>query len=189
MPPFKAIESSNHALWESLASLPEMPQLLIHEFEHAGPKQYAQLEKIKKIDMPVLLIMGVLEKASIQRLIDLGVEGIITKQCSKEEIVTAIDTTVKRERFFCGKVLSLLFDQKNKGYSVAQPKINVLSPREKEVLSLITKGHTTQRIAEILHLSVHTINSHRKSILKKFNLKSPVELIVYALENNLVDKD
>ncbi len=61
-----------------------------------------------------------------------------------------------------------------------------LSPREFEVLELITKSMTTAQIADELHLSVHTINSHRKNILKKLNLNSPAELIVYALETGLV---
>ena len=61
-----------------------------------------------------------------------------------------------------------------------------LSPREFEVLQLITKGHKTVQIADELNVSVHTINSHRKNILKKLNLKSPTELIVYAMETGLV---
>jgi DNA-binding NarL/FixJ family response regulator len=61
-----------------------------------------------------------------------------------------------------------------------------LSPREYEVLQLITKGQKTVDIADTLHVSVHTINSHRKSILKKLNMKSPAELIVYAMESGIV---
>jgi len=55
-------------------------------------------------------------------------------------------------------------------------------------LQLITKGYSSMAIAEKLFLSVHTINSHRKNILKKLNLTSPAELIVYALENGIVKK-
>ena len=61
-----------------------------------------------------------------------------------------------------------------------------LTPREYEVLELITRGKTTAQIAEELHLSVHTINSHRKNILRKLNMNSPAELIVYALESGIV---
>jgi DNA-binding NarL/FixJ family response regulator len=61
-----------------------------------------------------------------------------------------------------------------------------LSKREFEVLELIAKGFRTADIAEKLFVSIHTINSHRKNILKKLKLKSPAQLIVYAIESKLV---
>ena len=61
-----------------------------------------------------------------------------------------------------------------------------LSPREFQVLKLITKGKKTVEIADNLNVSVHTINSHRKNMLKKLNLNSPTELVVYAIESGIV---
>ena len=63
---------------------------------------------------------------------------------------------------------------------------SVLSQREQQVLAHIVKGKSTQEIASILSISVHTVSSHRKNILRKLNLKSPVQLIAYALEHSLV---
>src|SRR5699024_1483527 len=95
MPNHKAEELDYDSLFDSVASHPIKFQLLIHEFEQASPALFEKIEKINNVaTLPVLLVMGVLEKESIQHLINLGVRGIITKQCSKEEIVNAISTTI-----------------------------------------------------------------------------------------------
>src|SRR5690606_17139623 len=102
MPDYNAVELFRSSLFESFRTTPEKPQLLIHEFERPEASLFEQIEKINQTaDVPVLLIMGSLEKTNIQRFIQLGVKGIITKKCSKEEIVNAIGTTIKGERFFC----------------------------------------------------------------------------------------
>jgi DNA-binding NarL/FixJ family response regulator len=62
-----------------------------------------------------------------------------------------------------------------------------LTPREKEILTLVAKGKVAKEIAAELHISPHTIYTHRKNILKKLQLTSPTEMIVYALENGLIE--
>jgi len=86
-------------------------------------------------------------------------------------------------RFFCNNILDLVVENPDNEEDCEPTN---LSPREYEVLEWITKGKTTAQIAEELHLSVHTINSHRKNILRKLNMRSPAELIVYAIESGLV---
>lgn len=133
----------------------------------------------------VLIISNEDDPDQVQFLLDQGVKGMVTKQCSEHEIITAIESVSKNSRFYCNRVLDMLLVNKPQ-----QQKSNCepteLSPREYEVLKLITKGKKTVEIADTLNVSVHTINSHRKNILKKLNLKSPTELVVYALETGLV---
>ncbi len=143
-----------------------------------------ELEEIKsKEESSFLIISNNQNRQSVQRLLSMGIKGIVTKNCSEEEITNAIKSVADGNRFFCNNVLDLVVG--NEDAEDCEP--TNLSPREYEVLKLITKGQTTIQIAESLHVSVHTINSHRKNILKKLNLKSPAELIVYALESGLVN--
>lgn len=67
-----------------------------------------------------------------------------------------------------------------------QPVAEILTVRETEILSLIAHGHSTVAIADSLFLSPHTVQTHRKSIIKKLNIKSPTEFVIYALDMGLL---
>ncbi|MFY0688050.1 MAG: response regulator transcription factor [Cyclobacteriaceae bacterium] len=160
------------------------PDVLLIDYQGRDPILISTLKQIVESNATnVLIITNDSEKESIQQLLNLGVRGIITKSCSKQEIINAIESVARHNRFYCNRILEIVMtspvEQNN-----CEP--TDLSPREYEVLQLITKGHKTVEIADKLHVSVHTINSHRKNILKKLNLKSPAELIVYAMESGLV---
>ena len=93
----------------------------------------------------------------------------------------AIGKIKEGERFFCQKVIDTLIDE-NTGDS-GHPALKELSERELEVLKLIGQGFTSKEISNRLFISIHTVNSHRKNLLKKLEMKSPTQLIVFALEN------
>lgn len=131
----------------------------------------------------ILTITNDCDNELIDMLMQANVKGILTKDCDKEEFMHAIITVSQGERFYCSKILDIVFESENK----SDAPCHNLSKRELEVLSLVAKGYSTTDIANKLYLSVHTISSHRKNILKKLNLRSPVELIRYALENNMVN--
>lgn len=165
--------------------LEKHPDVLLLDYQSQDPILLTLLKQILQSHATnVLIITNDTQKSSIQNLLKLGVKGIVTKGCSKLEIINAIHSVSKGSRFFCNKVLDLVM-------APEEPKpedclATELSPRENEVLQLITKGFKTSDIADHLNVSIHTINSHRKNILKKLNLKSPAELIVFAMESGLV---
>jgi len=161
------------------------PNVLIMDYQSKDPTHLDLMKKVIDTDISRLLIITNENKREhIQSLLDLGIKGIVTKSCSKDEILNAIKSVSKDSRFYCNRVLDALMDQEEEKEINCDP--TVLSQREFEVLKLITKGYKTAEIADELYVSVHTINSHRKNILKKLNLKSPTELIVYAMETGLV---
>jgi len=126
-------------------------------------------------------LMLILEETSdhsgIRKLVNNGIKGALTIHCSEKEILHAIESVGRHERFFCHKVLEVMLEN---------PASAVITEREKEVLELIARGETTDEIARALTISVHTVNSHRKNMLKKLNLKSPVQLVAYAVNHNLI---
>ena len=63
---------------------------------------------------------------------------------------------------------------------------SVLTARETEILELIARGHSTLAIADRLFLSPHTVQTHRKRIIRKLNIKSPTEFVIYALDFGLL---
>lgn len=160
---------------------PELVVVDVFEKEHI---LIPQIENLKKsTNSSFLVISNAQNKEYIQRLLRLGVKGILTKNCCEEEITNGLISVSKGNRFFCNTILEMMMDGESEEENCEPTS---LSRREYEVLELITKGKTTALIANRLHLSVHTINSHRKNILKKLKLSSPAELIVYALESGLV---
>ncbi len=161
------------------------PDVVLMDYKSKDPVLMSLLKQVVASRATnVLIITNESDRAAIKTLLDLGIKGVVTKKCSRHEILSAIGSVAKNNRFFCNKVLDLLVEEP----ATEDPKRcepTDLSAREFEVIQLITKGMKTSDIALKLHLSVHTINSHRKNILKKLNLKSPAELIVYAMESGL----
>lgn len=143
--------------------------------------QHSELFTQKALDWKrkskVLAIADLKNEIHIQKLWQNGIDSIVTNQCSEEEIHKALNHITQQEKFFCNTILDLL----SKGSKNAQ--LEELSTRELQVLELIVKGKSSKEISEELFLSHHTVNSHRKNILKKLNLKSPAELIIYALDH------
>ena len=166
--------------------LQEHPDVLLMDYEGDDPVLKSLLNQVVQSKATnVLVITNEDKREHIKPLLDMGIKGIVTKQCSQSEILNAIESVSKNTRFYCNRILDVLLENEEETKEVDCEPTD-LSPREFEVLQLITKGHKTVQIADELNVSVHTINSHRKNILKKLNLKSPTELIVYAMETGLV---
>lgn len=166
--------------------LEKYPDVLLLDYQSQDPILISLLKKILQSRATnVLIITNDDKQEQIQNLLSMGIKGIVTKSCSKREIINAIHAVAKNNRFFCNRILDIVVNQNNQN-DEENCEPTDLSPREYEVLKLITKGFKTVEIADKLNVSVHTINSHRKNILKKLKLKSPAELIVYAMESGLV---
>ncbi len=160
------------------------PQMIVIDISDKDRELVPKLRELKEsLTASFLVISNSQTRDSIQQMLAMGIKGILTKNCSEEEIVSGLRAVAQGNRFFCNNILDLVVDNPEEKDDCEPTN---LSSREFEVLELITKGMTTAQIADELHLSVHTINSHRKNILKKLNLSSPAELIVYALETGLV---
>lgn len=137
----------------------------------------------------ILIISSDNDKRRILEVLKLrGICGYLTKSCSQEEILMAVRSTVKGERFFCHKVLDILMEQ-SFGPADADCDPTVLTTRETEILKLIASGKSTQVIARALHVSPHTIHSHRKSIIRKLNIKSPTEFVIQAITLGILNPD
>ncbi|RZK03914.1 MAG: response regulator transcription factor, partial [Flavobacterium sp.] len=97
----------------------------------------------------------------------------------------AIDEVVRDNYFVSNEIQNILeeFLSGNKDYSGKNQK--VLSTRETEIVKLITDGHTNAEIANLLFLSIRTVDTHRKNILYKLNLNNTASLVKYAMENKV----
>lgn len=163
------------------------PDVLIADYNIDGFLTLGDLEEAKNTSSKtkVLIISSDNDREKINQALESGINGYVTKECSKQEIINAIYATAKGQKFFCNKILNILLEKHTKKDEENCEPTN-LSKRETEILKLIAEGNSTLKIADTLHLSHHTINTHRKNILKKLRVKSPTELIIYAINTGLV---
>jgi DNA-binding NarL/FixJ family response regulator len=118
----------------------------------------------------------------IKKMMENGASGYILKNSSREELIKAIHTVHDGEIYFSGEVGLALAEYQQS----AKTELPVLTPREKEILELIAEGYTNPQIAEKIFLSQFTVDSHRKNILAKLNVKNTASLIRLAVELRLI---
>lgn len=126
----------------------------------------------------------------IKEIMKLGASGYLTKQCAGENIVEAIEAISRGEEYFCKSVREKIFNSLTKN----NPKLNkseldtnsILTGREIEIITLISLEYSGKEISEQLFISVNTVETHRKNIMKKLDAKNTISLVKYALKNNLI---
>jgi two-component system, NarL family, invasion response regulator UvrY len=163
------------------------PDLLIADYNLIGFITRQDIHTVKNISpqTQVLIISSDDNKSNILDVLQSGVKGYLTKECSREEIMMAIQSVARGEKFYCHKILDIIME-KHFGAEVPQAAVNVLTTRETEILKLLAMGNSTQKIADDLHLSPHTVQTHRKSIIRKLSIKSPTEFVIYAIDFGLI---
>lgn len=131
-------------------------------------------------------------KYIISQALEAGVYSHILNECDEQEIIDAVTATAKNEKFFCGKIIDVVFN--GEASNVNNSTSNLCDPvkiseRELEIVKLIAEGFTNKEIAEKLFLSAHTITTHRKNIMSKLGVKNTAGIVMYAIKENLASPD
>ncbi|MFD2903651.1 response regulator [Sphingobacterium anhuiense] len=133
-------------------------------------------------EMRIIVISVHNEYAVINSVLQEGAQGYIQKNASVEEIVAGVEQVIKGNKFLCSQTKNIV-ERKSKDELKSVPK---LTRREKEVLTEASLGLTTGQIAEKLFISPHTVESHRKNLIEKFDAKNLSSAIKLALEYGLI---
>lgn len=172
---------------ELLEKLPKLlPDVVITDHTQTGKFDENTILKIKKVSpsTKILIISADKDRKSIYQVLENGITGFLTKECASKEILDALTATAKNERFYCNRVMNHIME-KSFGKEDEKKK-TPLSKREIEVVKLIAEGKIAKEIAALLNLSTHTIYTHRKNIMKKLKLSTAPELVLYAVENDII---
>lgn len=126
----------------------------------------------------VLVLSNNQQRVAILEMMYKGVKNHISKSSRKDEIISAVYATARGEQYICERTSKILFGDRPAITETGEAPS--LSSRETEIVHLIAKGLTNKEIAERLYLSVHTIKTHRKNIIKKlgFTFKNAAELVL-----------
>lgn len=141
--------------------------------------------KEKFIGLKTLVVSMHIDGKMIDELIRNNVDGYVPKNAEKEELLSAIRTIVKGEKYFSPEIKKAYTDAM---FADKKEKEIALTGREKEVLKLIAEEFTTQEIADKLFLSKHTIESYRKNLISKLNVKNLAGLTKHAIKMGLLDE-
>ena len=144
------------------------------------------IRKLKTLDKMTRVLALTMHKEEniIKQVLDAGALGYILKSSGLEELVKAINTVKRNERYFSNEVAQILFEENKVKKQVPGVLLN-LSKRETQILSMIVKELTNQEIATELNISRRTIEGHRKSLMKKLNVKTSIGLVKLAMKNGI----
>jgi DNA-binding NarL/FixJ family response regulator len=153
-------------------SMPRMTGLqATHEIKQQAP------------DTQVLILSMHDDERYLFEALRAGAAGYVLKRAADQDLVDAVRAAGRGEPFLTASAQqTLIRDFLERGDQPAE-----LTPREQEVVKLIAEAHTNKEIAEILHLSEKTVESHRGRVLQKLGMRDRVELVRYAIRQGLVE--
>ncbi len=187
---FEIVKEANNGkeLLEQMESLiPDIVLMDMNMPEMNGLEASKEIrKKYPEVKILVLTMHGSIDY--IQKLIKAGAQGYLLKNTGKTELETAIRTLIKGENYYSDEVTKRIMQGLQKKQSQDNDyQIVELTEREKQVLILIADELTTHEIADKLFISHHTVETHRKNLISKLNVRNVNGLVKYAVQQGLVD--
>ncbi|MCU4155512.1 response regulator transcription factor [Carboxylicivirga sp. A043] len=140
-------------------------------------------------DVNILILSMLSIPDFILQALESGAKGYILKSAGKDELLTAIRCVAKGDSYFSKEVSISLMEQIQKNKTTKKRKSDIpLSKREIEILKLISQEYSNQEIADKLFISIRTVDTHRRNLLEKLEIKNNVGLVKYAISKGLLDK-
>ncbi|ADQ19055.1 response regulator [Leadbetterella byssophila] len=166
---YQAIEHLKEILPEIVITDINMPEISGIELSSKIRKEYPNVK--------IIAMSTYNERSYVSQMVQAGASGYLLKSASREEMEEAI-LTVSSGKLYMSLELDISREEIK--------KMPVLTTREREVLVLIAEGLTNPQIAERLFVSPHTVDSHRKNLLTKFEVNNTAGLIKWAAKNGLI---
>lgn len=150
--------------------------------------ELTRLAKLRFPDLKILVLTMHNERSLIEQILAVEAEGYILKNIGRNELIKAIKKVAEGSSHYSPEVLEVIMQkkkEKNQNFN-QETTANLLTKRETQIVQLICKEYSSAEIAEALFISTRTVETHRKNILQKINVKNVVGLIKFAFKNQLV---
>jgi DNA-binding NarL/FixJ family response regulator len=148
--------------------------------------QAAREIKQRTPDTSVLLLSMHDDERYFFDAVDVGASGYVLKRAADTDLIDAIQAVARGEQFVSPDTERAVIKEWLDG-SREERLEDPLTPRELDVVKLIAEAHTNKQIAEALHVSEKTVESHRANVLSKLGMRDRVELVRYAIRRGLVE--
>jgi two-component system response regulator NreC len=176
---------------ETLSKITELrPNVVLLDMSMPGPGGIETTRQIKAaLPETNVLILTVHEDESLLRAsLEAGAAGYVTKRAVEAELINAIHAVQRGDLYVHPAMTRSLFKDLSPPPPLSSSEqVESLTPREIEVLRLIAQGHTNRQTAQVLGISVRTVETHRANILSKLGLRGRVDLVRYAMERGLLE--
>lgn len=159
----------------------KQPDVILMDISMPGKSGVELCKEVRDL-YPSVFVIGLStfnQFTYIDAMMENGASGYLLKNASRQEITDAIHTAAKGKIYLCEEAA---FTLKN----AAHENSPVLTRRENEILRMIAEGLTNPAIAAKLFLSLSTVDTHRKSLMRKLNIKNTALLIRYAIEQKII---
>jgi len=147
--------------------------------------------KISHPKLRILIVSVIDGEEIILKTIKAGAKGFLGKDSTRNELIEAVYTLRSGHDFFSNSITHLLLNRfissLNDDEGADYPSVRQLSSRQIEILRLWGESHSNQEIAERLFISIRTVETHKNHIMQKLNLKSTVDLVKFAIKNNIIE--
>jgi DNA-binding NarL/FixJ family response regulator len=166
------------------------PSLVLIEVSLPGLNGNEATAQIRKNcpETKVLVLTGQSDPRVVLDMLHHGAAGFVLKQASPEDLMTAIKAASDGKSFFSSHIAGVVVDE-GRGNFMSEMGLagHQLSSREREVLQLLAEGHTSREIGTILSISPRTVDTHRRRIMKKLQIRTLAGLVKYAIREGLTE--
>ena len=139
-------------------------------------------------EIAVVMLSMHSDESYVLRALKAGARAYLLKDSAEADLIKAVHAVAGGKSFFSPAVSKVLLDDyvRKLRRSGTEDAYDLLTPREREVLQLIAEGKSNKDIANLLNLSVYTVESHRSNLMEKLNVRGLPELILYAVRNGII---
>jgi len=126
----------------------------------------------------------------IHGVLEAGARGYLLKTDAEQHVVTAVETLLRGQPYFSAQVSETVLEgflRSGRHAAADSAVVPRLTPREREIIQLLAEGHRNKKIAQMLGISIKTVETHRTALMRKIGVRSIVELVRYAVRNNLTE--
>ncbi|OFX62065.1 MAG: hypothetical protein A2046_15485 [Bacteroidetes bacterium GWA2_30_7] len=177
---------------ETIEKVKELnPDILIIDISMPKMNGIEVTKKIRETNnkLKILVLTQHDKKEYVFQMLKAGADGYLLKNSNKNELITALNAISDGNKYFGKKISDIVLNNyvsnnNSQDEEYIQPNV-LLTKRELEIIKLIVKDKNNQEIADSLNISLRTVETHRRNIMQKLNVKTVVALVRYALNNNI----
>jgi len=160
----------------------QMPDMAIIDLEMPKMDGYETISILHKkfAYIKIIAFSGFINSQNQQRLIEIGVDGIVSKNGAPSVLITALEEVSQNNKYY-STLPSDVYEKPRRN-----DKENPLTRREKQILAMIASGKTSKQIAAKLCISQWTVNTHRANIREKLKLHNMSAMVKYAIDNSYI---
>ncbi len=166
----------------------DLPDAILLDITLPGLNGLDVAERISRLGVATRVLMLSMHASPeyAARAFAVGAAGYLNKDSAFDELATALDAVCAGRRYLCRAIDPTLVGEFTRRADKGESELAVLTPRQRQILQLVTEGQGTRQIAERLNLSVKTVETHRAQIMLRLDIHDLPGLVRFAMRNGLL---